>query len=403
MLKKILKFFFGFFLLLLLILISTEFFTGVFKFPKPKAFSGENWYNPYKNADFTVNAWKKANFHAHSKAWSGLTNGRNVSPAEVKKNYGFIGYDIMQISDYMKINPFADTLQSYIPTYEHGYGITKNHHLCIGASKVDWIEFPLFQTLHHKQTIINKLRNNVEVLCIAHPMFNNANKPDDFNYLTNYDLVEVLNHYYNSAPCWDSALSSGHPVFIIANDDMHDLQGKDEFGVCATYINTQEVNRKNIVSALKSGNAYGVEFTFSDNDNNDIKALRIKNTPYLTGFSLSGDTLKVTMSDTSFKFRFIGQNGKHLKSSPKGKESYYLIKPKDTYVRVEIYFADSSKIYLNPVFRYSGENPLKKSPAIERNFISVLLKIVIIAFWLLIIYFFAVKPYVDRKRRKSKS
>lgn len=403
MLKKTSKALIYFLLFIALLLVSTEFFTGIYNFPDPKPFKGNKLYNPYKNSVFNQSAWKKANFHAHTKAWYGITNGRNVTPLDVQKNYRYLGYDIIQISDYMKINRFNDSSSYYIPTYEHGYGVSKNHQLCIGASQVNWIEFPLFQTIHHRQTVLNKLRDNVDVLCIAHPLFNHANNPDDFRYLTNYDLVEVLNHYVNSASCWDSALSSGHPVFIIADDDMHDLIGKDEFGVCATFINTEILTRSGITSALKSGNSYGVEFTYSDNDNNDIKAARIKNIPYLSSFTLNGDTLRVSLSDTVEKFRFIGQSGKVVKSSPKGKESFYLIKSNDTYIRTEISLCDSSKIYLNPVFRYSGDKPLEKILPQERILISVLLKIIIIALWLVIIYFFAVKPYAKRKRRKTKS
>ena len=403
MLKKSLKFFFVFLFVLLLILISPEFFTNIYNFPKPKPFSGENWYNPYKNTDFSDNNWKIANFHAHTKAWFGITNGRNVSPANVYNSYKNIGYNIIQVSDYMKINCSLDTTLSFIPTYEHGYGITKNHHLCIGANKVNWIEYPLFQTLHHKQTVIDKIKENVDVLSIAHPLFNKANKPEDFKFLANYDLMEVLNHYCNSVSCWDSALSSGHAVFIIADDDMHDLQGKDEFGVCATFISEKEINRKNTLSALKSGNAYGVEFTYSDNDNNELKANRINKTPFLTGFTISNDTLKICLSDTAFKHNFIGQNGKLLKSSSKSKESFYVIKNTDTYIRAEIIMTDSTKIYLNPVFRYSDDGPFKKTLPEKRIFISVLLKIVIIAIWFIIIYLSAVKPYVNKKRRNPQA
>jgi hypothetical protein len=398
MIKKAIKALAFFLLFILLLLLSSEFLTKIYIFPEPNSFKGDKLYNPYKNSDFSSDNWKIANFHGHTRAWSGLTNGSSVTPTEVLKNYKYIGYNIIQISDYMKINKFNDTTISYIPTYEHGFGVTKNHHLCIGASKVNWIEFPLFQTIHHKQTIINKLRESVEVLCIAHPVFNNAYKADDFKYLTNYDLIEVLNHYVNSAPCWDSALSSGHPVFIIADDDMHDLKGKDEFGVCATYINVKTPNRSNIISALKTGNSYGVEFAYSDNDNNDIKAERIKNIPFLTTFTITGDTINIAMSDTLAKFKFIGQAGTILKASGKSINAFYKIKPSDNYIRTEIRLADSSRIYLNPVFRYSGNNPLEKTLPQERILISVLLKIIIIAFWLIIVYIFVVKPYVKRKR-----
>jgi myo-inositol-hexaphosphate 3-phosphohydrolase len=179
---------------------------------------------------------------------------------------------------------------------------------------------------------------------------------------------------------------------------MHDLKGKDEFGVCATYINVKIPNRSNIISALKTGNAYGVEFAYSDSDNNDIKAARIKNIPFLKNFTITGDTINIAMSDTVSKFKFIGQSGEILSASGKSINAFYKIKPSDTYIRTEIRLGDSSRIYLNPVFRYSGSKPLEKTLPHERILISVLLKIIIIAFWLIIVYIFVVKPYVKRKR-----
>ena len=137
-------------------LLSWQLLTRAYAFPEPAPFRGPSLYNPYRDADFSPGGWKRANFHAHSRAWGGLTGGRRVSVEDLREGYGRLGYDVAQVSDYMSIRPGGEGPGEWIPAYEHGYGATQAHQLCIGASRVDWFEFPLFQTTHHRQTVIDR-------------------------------------------------------------------------------------------------------------------------------------------------------------------------------------------------------------------------------------------------------
>jgi hypothetical protein len=59
-------------LLMISLLIYSQY--TVYNFPNTAPFSGDKIFNPYQNVSGKT---VKANFHAHSKAWAGLTNGRN--------------------------------------------------------------------------------------------------------------------------------------------------------------------------------------------------------------------------------------------------------------------------------------------------------------------------------------
>jgi hypothetical protein len=58
------------------------------------------------------------------KAMGGITAGSSSTAELVASRYE-IKYDIASISDYQSINTFLSSDSSYIPVYEHGYGILK--------------------------------------------------------------------------------------------------------------------------------------------------------------------------------------------------------------------------------------------------------------------------------------
>ncbi|MDR2410605.1 MAG: hypothetical protein LBE13_21180, partial [Bacteroidales bacterium] len=68
--------------LLSLVLLLTGFLiipyllSPVYDFPQPKSFSGKAYYNPYLHTD---SSWKICNFHAHSRSWGGLTDGKHTN------------------------------------------------------------------------------------------------------------------------------------------------------------------------------------------------------------------------------------------------------------------------------------------------------------------------------------
>ena len=322
----------------------------IYKFSETNAFSGQNIYNPYDGMDSSL--WVKANFQIQSYAWKGITNGRMNTNERIDSLYKFLDYDVIATSDYMKINRFGEDLKSYIPVYEHGYGIFKNHQVCIGADRVNWLDFFYYQSLHQKQQVINELRDENDLIFIAHPKLRHGYAPEDFKYLTNYDGIEVLNNYRTSIEHWDVALSTGHFATILSNDDAHDISNPDEVGQFCTFINVHDVNRKNIVAAFKAGNAYGAAIHREIGDSYQLKKQKLKDLAQLKSVRFANDTIEVRVDRQAKEIRFIGQNGALKYSDGNVFSAKYKFEDDDTYIRVEIFFANKNKFYLNPFVRY---------------------------------------------------
>jgi len=362
----------------------------IYTFDEPKPFFGEKLYNPYANMDSAK--WKQYNFQVQSKVWGGITDGRKNSNELIDSVYQALNFDHVATSDYQKINYYGSQKPSFIPTYEHGFNIFKTHQVCIGAKKVLWIDLILFQTLSMKQWIIDQLSHDCEIVVLAHPLLRNGYTLEEMKYLTNYRMMEVLNNLRISRDHWDTALSSGHLVWIMGNDDAHDVLHPNDVGRKFTMINSPTTNREDIINNLKAGNDYGVDF-YPKMDVPIVERIaRIKNVPMMKQIDLINDTLYVTVNQKAVRIDFIGQNGILRKTVLDTTHSSYKIKPEDTYVRTELKFADGSTIYLNPVVRYSGSEPVSHGKA-QINKTATL--------WVRIIYFLVILSIVYLIRRKK--
>lgn len=306
-----------------------------YRFPLNKPFEGNILYNPYQSIDSSAR-FIKANFHAHSHAYSGVTDGHS-SEQELFSGYKSMKYDVVGLSNYQTINRTFSSDSGYVPVYEHGYNVWKRHHVCIGANEVTWWDYILFQSIHQKQDMIFRLKPTMDVVAIAHPKFRNSFEPDDFTKLTGYDCIEVLNHYRTSDEAWDSALSTGHPAWIVADDDSHNVAAKGETGVCWTMIAANPV-RSEITKALKTGRAYGVQGNNGQNTNS------------LRSLQTNGLQCIVQCDSIADSIQFIGQGGKVVSTAFRSDRAVYSLDNSDTYIRLKI-FTKGSVIWLNPIFR----------------------------------------------------
>lgn len=372
-LLKILKIIFKgiawFFLGLLIIFLFNYLVAERYHFTEPVPFSGAEWYNPYKDMDSTH--WRRTNLHMHSHAWGGITNGSDNSNHNVWDLYRKLGYESIGISNYQYIDTLYAHQPYYIPVYEHGYGIFKNHQLSIGARKVIWYDLPFGQNLHQKQYVLNLLKKHTEILSINHPAFFGGYKPEDFKYLGNYNLLEALNGYRNSIPHWDSALSAGKPAFLMANDDMHDIGDPGEVSRRFIVVNAPDNHRENILKSLYMGKSYGVEIKLPMDETYEGKAARFDTLPYVTSCTIQNDTLRFAMSSRFGEVRFFGQHGKVLHRVGKAFKAEYVLQPSDTYVRAVVLYPTPNDIegityFLNPVMRSAnGERPEMTTPEVD--------------------------------------
>lgn len=361
---RFVKIFFKSLLYIILGFVSIVLLTSIFRlsysFDEPKPFQGTYLLNPYK--DMNPDNWIQANFHAHTRQFGGLTNGRLNTNEMLDSVYSALGFDHVGISDYNKINFYDSSDRSFIPAYEHGYGIFKIHQLCIGAEKVRKLDYFAFQNLSMKQHTLNRLAKQTRLAIPAHPSFvKKGYLVEDMKYLSNYKLMEVLNGFRISCAHWDMALSNGHLVYLIGNDDSHDVTDITDVATRFTMINAPENEAEQLLQALENGNAVGVDFPVKRDETLEQKINRLKkDLPHITQVELKGDTLFVAASKTFSKIKFIGQEGKELNSQKNKKSVFYIIQPEDNYVRTELRFKDGTTLYLNPITRHEDATIVKQ-------------------------------------------
>jgi len=370
-------------------LVLWWFIPPVYNFSEPTAFHGNHWYNPYSAID--TNHLRLSNFQIQSKSYGGITNGRNNSSERVFSSYKNLGYDVITISDYMKINMYSEDSLPHVTVYEHGYGAFKNHQVCLGASEVMWLDFPLFQSQNSKQFVLNELKKKNKCVALAHPALRNAYSVEDMRVLRGYDLLEALSNYQYSLELWDAALSAGNPVFLIANDDAHNLDKPNDYGRVATVIHSANIAEDSLLSALKKGNAYGIVVQTPEGDSHEAKAKRFEKLPQMLAHTVAKDNVHLHFSDSIRQLRAIGQDGKVLLDLALNNQSSsfdFTLTEVSHFVRFEVKMKDGSKIYTNPIIRSdNGKIPIAFQAGVDiwasqfYRLVGILVIVFVILIW----------------------
>ena len=328
-------------LLLFALLLYQILWPAQYRFPPATPFSGSAWYNPY--AEFSGRTLKMCS-HTHSSAWGGLTYGS----ADAEEIYNLLrdaGYDVACITNYLGITPPPATeFGVYLPAYEHVSSITKQHQTVIGASRVLWLDYPLWQGVRHKQEVIDRLANSAELVILNHPNHFDAYQLSDFDQLTGYDGVEIGTRFAQNLGYWDRALSAGRLVFGVAADDGHDPAKEGQY--CRYWMQIEaEPTADAIYEAFRAGRFYSSgRRVWERTDRNALVFCRIED-----------GQLKVRMEEEAHLYRFIGQGGLVLKEVRAQTEASVTLRDDMPYVRVEIYTGALVQ-WLNPVIRYDGEH-----------------------------------------------
>ncbi|MFM1930960.1 MAG: hypothetical protein RL226_263, partial [Bacteroidota bacterium] len=349
MIKSILKVF-GVFLAGLLTLVGTLYLQSEwYTFEISAPFSGDTWYNPYEGCSGKP---LLGNFHAHSNAWHGLTNGAG-SVNEVVSVYSAFDFDFASVSDYHKISDAQNVNCIQPASYEHGYGVFKNHQLIIGAKDITWFDFPFFQGVSQKQFIINRIRSNSAdaVICLAHPSLRSAYTESDLQRLSGYDCFEALNKLRKSFDLWDASLSSGCYSYILGSDDVHNYRDIGDIGRCGTVVFAEESSEHSILTALKQGHHYAIEFPHRDGWDISERARALKRNPQLIFQRMQSDTLVVQFSEKASSISVYSDNHQILATAKDTSKIVLCLPHNATFARVEGVFSSGHTIYLNPVAR----------------------------------------------------
>jgi hypothetical protein len=312
----------------------------VYRFEAETPFAGREWFNPYETLS---GRWQRANLHAHGRAWSGFTNGRQ-GDAEVAARYRQLGYDVPGVSDYQRIA--AHDGIATIPIYEHGFNIGKHHQLAIGARTVTWFDFPLWQSTSQQQYVIDRVAQTADLVALAHPDSRYAYSLDNLRQLSGYQLIEVANGPFASEASWDAVLSSGHPVWGLGNDDTHDLDDPRRTAGAWNMIDAATATIGDVVAALRAGRSYAVMRT---------GAVEAADVTTLAAVEVRDQTMTVTCAGAASTISFIGQNGATRQTFKDTNSAAYTLADSDTYVRAVIE-SPQTVLYLNPVIRYDGSS-----------------------------------------------
>lgn len=320
-------------ILLLFLIAIPSLLAPVYRFPSPQPFAGASLWNPYAKLSGT---WQKVNLHAHGKAWGGVTNGKQTDE-EVVRAYKARGYAVAGVSNYGSIAAFhgVDTM----PLYEHGYNIPKSHQLAIGARRVVWLDFPFWQTLDQKQFIIDRVGSEAELVSLNHP--NTGYVEDDMRNLTGYQLIEIVNGPFPVEDLWDAALSAGHPVWALANDDAHDVTNLRRTFIAWNMIDAPGASAADIVGALRRGRSYAVSLVGNNPD------------AALAGVEVKDATMTIRSTGVPATFLFVGQDGAVRGTANQVMEATYTFAATDTYIRTVIR-TPNMVMYVNPVLRHDG-------------------------------------------------
>ncbi len=398
MIKKILKYFIytlSFIILFSLLICFTVWsIIPVYKFPEAVSFTGDKFYNPYKDYDNTH--YYRANFHGHSRLGGGLTNGRANSEEDVFKAYRDLEYGFATVSNYHHITskpPYYDF--PYVPAQEYGINIFKTHLLLIGTKRKEYFDQPLWQGADTIQYRINRVKPYNEIVTLAHPAFVNGIEVDYMAQITGYDLMEVVNTFANSVSHWDKALSSGRPAFLLASDDTHNVFRNTDIGRNITMIPLNpDTEADKLYDTLKSGAAYAVTVPHIIAILDRSEKLKVLNThPQLLSMQVADNTLNIKLNRMVDKIVFSADNGQVMAEYDNVSESSYNIADNNSYVRATVYFDNGSTAYFNPVIRTNTGGGLKPDmPQVLVNYpLSIIKWIFTAVVFLSILYFIARK------------
>ncbi len=352
----------------------------VYAFHAPAPFAGATLVNPYADAG---PEWKRANFHAHSQAWGGLTAGHGTVD-EVRDVYLRAGYDIAAISNYHSIDRAANDT-AFVPVYEHGISIRKTHQLMIGAQAVTAIDFPIWQTTDAKQYLLSQLRDSAVLTVIAHPYLRNGYGQAQLAQLSGYDLLEIQSHWNEATAWWDSVLTAGNPIYGIGNDDSHDVTRPREVGVVWTMVNTTDVHAPAVIAALRRGAMYVVA------------GVRDSTPAALHSVIVHGDTITATFDRAMDDIRVIADAGATRDSVTHTASISYVMTDADHYARI-VARGSGGVLYLNPVIRADGPLSVREVPAV-RPLASIVSHVGAFALWLGICGALLAGPLSRRRRR----
>ena len=355
----------------------------VYRFRAPRAFSGEDIFNPYAALD-TAQGWKRANFHTHTRVkgpWP--MNECPEWPAYVDSVYRVLGYDIVTFSNHNEIttHPYDTALQ--VNVYEHGYSIPQYHLLVFGSEKVNHWDPLLPLTASQKQFALDYLGKTSDFIQMNHPYRVRFSRKSHLEKVSGYEIMELDTHISTENEYWDWALSAGHYSFGLANDDLHFPDRHEKIAIRCNFVQTPSGRYEDIRKALLGGCYYSMRVPDYGNGDWEEKIARNHQFPKVENIGLrDGNTIFVKLSHKADSIRVNGRDHATLALAAQTDSLSYTFRPEDPFARFTAFFPDGAVIYSNPFARYdasAGPFPPKEAPQPVNWVLTLLYNLLLLA------------------------
>lgn len=285
--------------------------------------------------------WYKANLHTHTTN----SDGRR-SPEETEALYREAGYHILALTDHRNISPgweepdFILLSGTELDTfYEEPPGKRECFHM-IGLNLPAGETFNDLPRTVHPQKFIDRIGALGGVAILAHPQWS-LNQPESILNLKGIVAAEVYNTVSglpwsadraDSSAVLDLVADRGCYIPQVASDDAHHYNGDE----CKSFtmIQTGDFSTQGIMKALQNGAFYA------------------SRGPKFTQVEVTDTQVTVSCSECVTAIFYSNQPWVHerSKAAPGGATQFiYDIRPRDTFIRVELIDRDGNKAWLSPM------------------------------------------------------
>ena len=324
-------------------------------------------------AQTSVPRWYRGNTHAHT-----LNSDGDSPPDVVARWYRQNGYHFTFITDHeyiTDVGPLNELLgragrfllmsgqeiTQLVRDSTHPQGIRQAHVNALGTTRVI---MPMGERNTTTESIATTYARNIAevrgaggIAQVNHPNWHWSVRLEDMLALPDSVLLEVANAHtgVNNAggadeqgrwapsteALWDSLLTRGKVVFMIADDDSHSFRPENAENADLTrpgrawiWVRADTLTHAAIVGALRSGDFYGSTGV-------TLRDYRAAATSVQLEIAPAGDR--------RFTTEFIGRGGRVLATVP-GNSPRYAITGNEGYVRARITDSQGRKAWTQPVF-----------------------------------------------------
>ncbi|MBM9502236.1 phosphoesterase [Leptospira sp. 201903071] len=339
-------------------LLVSWFLSSPLRSEKVVPFHGSFIHSPYSQ---TKQRWLKTAFHLHSDR-DGFSPFRS-NPKEIQERYLEKKYDLIGITDYLKVSGIESGNPKFFPGYEWGRDFNRKHILALGAHDAVFDFFPVYSTIGNLQWTIDRMQREGSFVIVSHPTLEGSISYRDVEKLRNLDAVEVFSPFGDSVSEWIRLLDQGYSVLAVSGDDLHYFPGEliramklplyerifheltfsnqNEGEAFTRYIllNVDSTDRKEVIKNLKRGNYVSV-----------LKLVDYMDDPGILNLKIQDKKISVEFPEKFLKLEFLGKGGRILKEEFQKTRGEYMFLPEDEYVLVKATFP-SGFLYSNPFYR----------------------------------------------------